>query len=61
LAIQRDVIHAMQRIDYERGSLIIPYCYPLIDAFASYVKGDIQNVTGLGLNAFDLRRLWLDK
>ena len=60
-AVHRDVIHAMQRIDYERGGLIIPYSYPLIDAVASYVKGDIPNVTGLGLNAFDLRRFWLDK
>ena len=60
-AVQRDVIHAMQRIDYERGGLIIPYSYPLIDAVASYVKGDIPNVTGLGLNAFDLRQFWLDK
>ena len=60
-AVQHDVIHSMQRIDYERGSLIIPYCYPLIDAVASYVKGDVRNVTGLGLNAFDLRRLWIDK
>ena len=51
----------MQRIDYERGGLVIPFFNPNIDAVASYVKGDIQNVTGFGLNAFDLRRFWLDK
>ncbi len=60
-AVHRDVIHAMQRIDYERGGLVIPFFNPNIDAVASYVKGDIQNVTGFGLNAFDLRRFWLDK
>ena len=60
-AVQRDVIHAMQRIDYERGGLIIPFFNPNIDAVASYVRGDIPNVTGFGLNAFDLRRFWLDK
>ena len=59
--VQRDVVHAMQKIDYDYGGLIIPFFNPNIDAVASYVKGDIPNVTGFGLNAFDLRRFWLDK
>jgi peptide/nickel transport system substrate-binding protein len=60
-AVQRDVVHEMQKIDYEYGGLIIPFFNPNIDAVGSYVKGDIPNVTGFGLNAFDLRRFWLDK
>jgi hypothetical protein len=51
----------MQGIDYERGGLIIPYSCPLIDAVASYGKGDIRKVAGLSLSAFDLRRFWLDR
>jgi hypothetical protein len=60
--VHRDVVHAMQQIDYERGGLIIPFFNPLVDALASSVKGDIPNVVGVsGLNGFDLRRFWIDR
>ncbi len=60
--VRRDIVHAMQHIDYDSGGLIIPFFNPLIDAVASYVKGDVPNVVGLsGLNGFDLRRFWLER
>jgi peptide/nickel transport system substrate-binding protein len=60
-AVHRDVVHAMQRIDYDSGGLIIPLFNPLIDVLASNVKGDVPNVVGQGgLDGFDLRRFWID-
>jgi peptide/nickel transport system substrate-binding protein len=60
-AVHRDVVHQMLHIDYERGGLIIPQHFPVIDAVASYVKGVRTSVTGLALGAFDFKNFWLDK
>jgi peptide/nickel transport system substrate-binding protein len=59
--VHRDVIHAMSKIDYDRGGNIIPYFFPVIDAAAPHVKGITPSVSGFALSFFDFKHFWLDQ
>ena len=53
------IIHDMQKIDYEQGGYIIPFFTPLIDGYAANVHGLAAGKTGVPLNAYDFKQLWL--
>lgn len=54
-----DIAHEMQQIDYTEGGYIIPYFPPVIDAYATTLNGLIASKTGLPLNGFNFKELWL--
>jgi peptide/nickel transport system substrate-binding protein len=55
-----DVVHQMQKIDYDRGGNIIPYFFPVIDAAAKNVQGILPGVSGVAMNTFSFRDFWMD-
>ena len=57
---QRDYIHEMMRIDFDRGGLIIPSFNNNLDAFHSRVKGFDPDTTGIPLSWFRFDRVWSD-
>jgi peptide/nickel transport system substrate-binding protein len=59
-AVHTESVHAMQKIDYDRGSLIIPYFFPVVDATAPNVKGVLPGSAGIALNAFSFRDFWIE-
>ena len=59
-AVHKDVVHQMQKIDYERGGLIIPYFFPVVDATTTKVKGVLPGPAGIALNGFAFRDFWME-
>jgi peptide/nickel transport system substrate-binding protein len=58
-ATQREAVHEMLKIDYDKGGYIIPYYFPVIDAVSSKVQGVEQSVTGQALSSFNFKKFWL--
>lgn len=54
-----DLIHAMVKIDYDRGANIIPYFFPTVDAVTQKVGGVQQNATGFSPGGNDFVNFWL--
>ena len=54
-----EIIHEMQMIEYDRGSLIIPTFPDSIDAWRTNVHGLGSGVTGLGLANYNFTKAWL--
>ena len=51
--------HEMQRIEYDRGSLVLPYYTPQIDAGSAHVQGLEPSVTGYSPTGYYFEKLWL--
>jgi peptide/nickel transport system substrate-binding protein len=49
----------MVTIDYEEGGYIIPYNFPIIDAYAQNVHGIKPSVLGQALSNFQFQNFWL--
>jgi peptide/nickel transport system substrate-binding protein len=49
----------MVTIDYEEGGYIIPYNFPIIDAWASNVHGIKPSVLGQALSNFQFQNFWM--
>jgi peptide/nickel transport system substrate-binding protein len=60
-AKQADIVHQMQKIDFDRGGNIIPVFYPIIDATSTQVGGVTKDVSGWPLGNWNFKELWLDK
>jgi peptide/nickel transport system substrate-binding protein len=58
-ARQTELAHAMQRIDWSDGGLIIPYFPPVIDATAKNVKGVVPSPS-FPLSNYDWASIWID-
>jgi peptide/nickel transport system substrate-binding protein len=56
---QTDLIHEMQKIDYEQGGYIIPNFPPIIDGYASNISGLVPSKNGISFNNYDLKSAWL--
>lgn len=54
-----DLIHQMQKIEYESGGNIIPYFFPVIDACAAKVQGVEETKNGYSPGGFDWKHFWL--
>jgi peptide/nickel transport system substrate-binding protein len=56
---RHEIEHEMMMIDYEEGGNIIPFFYPVIDAYAKNVNGLKPAKTGLSLNNFNFKSVWM--
>ncbi|MGX8014233.1 ABC transporter substrate-binding protein (plasmid) [Mesorhizobium sp. ORM8.1] len=56
---RKDIVHQMQKIDYEEGGYIIPYFPCSIDAFSNKVHGIQPSKTGVSFGNFDFRSMWI--
>jgi peptide/nickel transport system substrate-binding protein len=54
-----DLIHAMVKVDYDRGANIIPYFFPTIDASTQKVGGIKEFPTGFSPSGNDFANFWL--
>jgi peptide/nickel transport system substrate-binding protein len=52
--------HEMMMIDYTEGGYIIPTFVPVIDGYSPTVHGIQQSRTGVPLNEFNFKRVWID-
>ena len=57
---RNEISKEMQRIDYERGTYIIPMFAPIIDGHAPQVKGIHTSRTGQSLGNYDFKNMWLE-
>ena len=58
-ARRKEIAHEMQTIEYNTGGYIIPYFYPVIDAYATKVMGTHTAATGQSFGNYDFKRMWL--
>jgi peptide/nickel transport system substrate-binding protein len=58
-AKRTEICHELQQIDYDQGGYIIPLFPPVIDGYAANVQGLVPSKTGLPLNAFGFKQMWL--
>ena len=58
-AKRREIIHAMQKIDFEEGGLIIPSFNRTVDLLAENVRGFEPTSTGSALGNFGVGKAWL--
>jgi peptide/nickel transport system substrate-binding protein len=56
---REEITTEMVTIDYEEGGYIIPYNFPIIDAYASNVHGVKPSVLGQALSNFQFQNFWL--
>ena len=56
---QADLVHELQKIEYDTGGYIIPYFFPVIDASSTKVNGVQPTETGLSPGGFDWKHFWL--
>jgi peptide/nickel transport system substrate-binding protein len=56
---QTELVHEMVTIDYEEGGYIIPYNFPIIDAWAPNVHGIAPSVLGQALSNFQFQNFWV--
>ena len=54
-----EICHELQQIDFNQGGYIIPLFPPVIDGYATNVQGLVPSKTGLPLNAFGFKDIWL--
>lgn len=56
---QEEIIHEMVKIDYTEGGNIIPYNFPIIDAWSKKVHGITPSELGYPLGNFQFKNVWL--
>jgi peptide/nickel transport system substrate-binding protein len=58
-AKRTEIVHELQKIDYDEGGYIIPYFPPVIDGYAPNVNGLVLSKVGSPLNQYAFKNLWL--
>jgi peptide/nickel transport system substrate-binding protein len=58
-AKQAEIVHQMVEIDYNEGGYIIPFNFPIIDAWAPNVHGIQPSVLGQALGNFQFQNYWI--
>ena len=58
-AKRTEIVHEMQKIDYDEGGYIIAYFSPVIDAYGANVSGQVISKSGYSFNYGALKDLWL--
>jgi peptide/nickel transport system substrate-binding protein len=58
-SLRTEIAHEMQQIEYDEGGYIIPFFPPVIDGFGTNVGGLVPGKSGLSLNAYDFKGVWL--
>jgi peptide/nickel transport system substrate-binding protein len=59
LSLRRDLIHRLQKIEFERGTYIIPAYTCIVDLLAKNVMGLPKAKTGYAMGNFELAKAWL--
>ena len=54
-----DILHAMQKIDFEQGGYIIPSYNQSVDLMTASVEGFQASATGYGLASSGYQKAWL--
>ncbi|HEX7389690.1 MAG TPA: hypothetical protein VF286_06235, partial [Acidiphilium sp.] len=54
-----EVMHQMQRIDFDKGGLIIPYFNDQLDLMRNNVHGFLPSRTGYALGNFMFAEAWM--
>lgn len=54
-----ELVHEMQRLEFDQGGLIIPTFNNLLDLLATNVMGFKPSTTGNGLSNFNFAKVWL--
>ncbi|MFD2489100.1 ABC transporter substrate-binding protein [Amycolatopsis jiangsuensis] len=60
-AARADLLRQAQRIEYERGGLIVWGFVDQVDAHQAYVAGLVPDRTGISLSGYQFRQAWLGK
>jgi peptide/nickel transport system substrate-binding protein len=58
-AKRAEIVHEMQKIDWDDGGYIIPFFPPTIDAYSSKVHGLKEGKTGVPFNQHNYKKVWL--
>jgi len=58
-SLRTELAHEMQQIEYNEGGYIIPFFPPVVDGFGTNVGGLVPGKSGLSLNAYDFKGVWL--
>jgi peptide/nickel transport system substrate-binding protein len=59
LAKRTELVHELQKIDWEYGGYITPYFPPVIDGYAPNVNGVVSSKVGLPFNDWALKTFWI--
>lgn len=54
-----EIEHEMMRIDWSEGGYIIPFFVPVIDGYSTKTNGLVPSISGLSLNGYNFKYLWL--
>jgi peptide/nickel transport system substrate-binding protein len=58
-SLRTELAHEMQQIEYNEGGYIIPFFPPVVDGYGTNVGGLVPGKSGLSLNAYDFKNVWL--
>jgi peptide/nickel transport system substrate-binding protein len=58
-SLRTELAHEMQQIEYNEGGYIIPFFPPVVDGYGTNVGGLVPGKSGLSLNAYDFKGVWL--
>jgi peptide/nickel transport system substrate-binding protein len=58
-SLRTELAHEMQLIEYNEGGYIIPFFPPVIDGYGTNVGGLVPGKSGLSLNSYDFKNVWL--
>jgi peptide/nickel transport system substrate-binding protein len=58
-SLRTELAQEMQQIEYNEGGYIIPFFPPVIDGYGTNVGGLVPGKSGLSLNAYDFKGVWL--
>jgi peptide/nickel transport system substrate-binding protein len=56
---QTDLVHEMVHLDYDRGAYVIPFFFPIIDAYSNKVQGVQSSATGYSPGGLYWADFWL--
>ncbi len=58
-ALQREIVHEMQKIDFDEGGYIIPAFNKQLDLLSTRVQGVVTEETGISMGNCDWENMWL--
>ena len=59
MAKQTELIHEMQKIEYDQGGYILPVFNPNFDGHDSRLAGVVPGRVGLSFGGYDFKSYWL--
>jgi peptide/nickel transport system substrate-binding protein len=56
--LRREIVHEMQKIDFNQGGYILPCFVDSIDAYKTNLRGHVQGQTGQAMGNFNFEDYW---